>query len=230
MNLTTFNFYAAVSSVAIRFAHFLYRVMVMRFTLAFIFIIFCMSYLFRILNVWWVRWIQQRRIWLTWIRIWVIWYVRYRIGWVVAWRRIAFSCHTFWRWVMQWWWRVTCCPLSNVFGELGTGDETYYLLHEYFLNHLLIQCLSKRLESVDLSWCDSDQHKSSRNISDSKLQNFCAQLLKLQNYFCVQHAWKGCCLQGFYFNFSLRYATKIPYRGYSTSFWRSLRCCSCLHY
>ena len=78
------------------------------FTLAFIFILFCTSSLFRIIVVWWVRWIRWRIIWWSWIRIRVSWYARYRIGWVFVWRMITFRCHTFWWWLMWWWWRFTC--------------------------------------------------------------------------------------------------------------------------
>ena len=69
--------------------------------------------LFRILVVWWVRWTQKRRIWRNWILIRVSWYIWYLIGWVVAWRTIAFRSHTFYWWFMRWWWRVTCCPISK---------------------------------------------------------------------------------------------------------------------
>ena len=37
----------------------------------------------------------------------------YWIGWVVAWRMIAFRCHNFCWWVMWWWSRVPCCPISK---------------------------------------------------------------------------------------------------------------------
>ena len=64
--------------------------------------------------------------------------------------------------------------------------KTFLLLHTYW--HLgLIQCLLNWMEGVDYSRCDSDQRVPSRNVLDSKLQNFCAQLFQLRNYFCAQH-------------------------------------------
>ena len=52
----------------------------------------------------------------------------------------------------------------------------YTLLHEYWMNNLLIWCLSKFLEWVDSSRRDLDQRESSQNICDPKLQNFCSQI------------------------------------------------------
>ena len=43
----------------------------------------------------------------------------------------------------------------------------YFLLHEYWLNHGLIQFLPNRMERFDSIWCDLDQHKSNRNSFDS---------------------------------------------------------------
>ena len=62
-----------------------------------------------------------------------------------------------------------------------------FLMHKYCLHHWLIRCLLNWLEWVDLIWCDSDQRESSRNVCDSKLQNFCTQLFQFQNYLCAQH-------------------------------------------
>ena len=47
-----------------------------------------------------------------------------------------------------------------------------FIFYEYQMNHLLILFVFNRLEWVDSIWCDSDQHESSRNICDSKLQEF----------------------------------------------------------
>ena len=63
----------------------------------------------------------------------------------------------------------------------------FILLHKYRMNHGLIRWLLNRLEIFDSSRCDSYQHEPSRNICDSKLQNFCAQLFQLRKYFCAQH-------------------------------------------
>ena len=72
------------------------------------------------------------------------------------------------------------------------NNPIYFLLQEYRLNHGLIRCFLNRLEFVESSWCDSDQRKSSQNLfyynlesswCDSNLQNFCAKLFQLRNYF-----------------------------------------------
>ena len=85
------------------------RVVETLFTTTFHFLLFCVSFSFSIPGIWWVRWVQQKIIWQTWIWIRVVWYVQYYIGWVVAWRRIAFICHAYWKlWqIIQWWCRVT---------------------------------------------------------------------------------------------------------------------------
>ena len=92
--------------MAVIFAHFLIGSL-KRFYSGISFYCFVTSSLFRILVVWWVRWIQQRKIWWTWIWIRVSWYVWWRIWWFVVWHRITFRCHSFFWWVIWWWWRVT---------------------------------------------------------------------------------------------------------------------------
>ena len=108
----TLDLYAAVSILAVIFAQFMIesrkRVLLQR-----LFYFFRTLPSFRILVIWWVRWILQRRIWKTWIWIRVSRYVRYRIEWVVAWRRISFRCHYLYWWVIQCWWRFNCCPISK---------------------------------------------------------------------------------------------------------------------
>ena len=100
-----------------------YWVIETRFIPEFIFVVFSTLSLFIILIIWWVRWIQQRRIWQTWVWIWVNWYVRYRIGWIFAWLSIYFSCHAFLWWAMWWWRGVTCSPYKNICGA-GTVECT----------------------------------------------------------------------------------------------------------
>ena len=63
---------------------------------------------------------------------------------------------------------------------------TYFLLHKYRLNHLLIRCLSNHPEWVYSSRHDLYWRELSQNLCDSKLQNFCAQLFQLQNYFVLR--------------------------------------------
>ena len=107
----TFDLYASVSSLVVRFAQFLIESS--KHILLWSFFWFCLSCYFIIIVIWWVRWIWQRRIWQNWIWIWVIWYAWYRIGWVVACSSISFRCKDFFLWVMWWWLRVTCCPISK---------------------------------------------------------------------------------------------------------------------
>ena len=99
-----------------------------------------------------------------------------------------------------------------------------FLLHNYQLNHLLIQRFSHQMVWVDLSRCDSDQRESSWNLCDSKLQNFCAQLFQLKKYFRAQHFRNFCYLQCFHFHFSLRHSTECPCRQYPTSILWSQTC------
>ena len=79
------------------------------------------------------------------------------------------------------------------------------------------------MEWGDLIWCDLDQRGSSRNLCYSKLQNFCAQLFQLQNYFCAQY-FRFFCLQGFHFHFSMWHYKAIPCRKDPIYLWRSWRC------
>ena len=67
-----------------------------------------------------------KKIWQTWVWIRVIWYVRYRIGWIVAWRRVSFRCHTFYWWVVRWWRRVTCTPIIKYWWRV------YWIMYLWF--------------------------------------------------------------------------------------------------
>ena len=73
----------------------------------------------------------------------------------------------------------------------------YFLFHKYWLNHGLIRFLSNWMEWVDSIWCDLYKRESNRDIfysnlesswCDSNLQNFCAQIFQLRNYFHAQHS------------------------------------------
>ena len=66
-----------------------------------------------ILFIWWVRWIQQRKIWSNWVWIRLIWCLWHRIGWFFAWCRISFRCHFFCWWVMWWWWMVNFYTITK---------------------------------------------------------------------------------------------------------------------
>ena len=49
----------------------------------------------------------------NWIWIRINLYTHYRIVLDVAWHRIYFRCQVFYWWVMKWWLRLTCCPISK---------------------------------------------------------------------------------------------------------------------
>ena len=79
------------------------------------------------------------------------------------------------------------CAPENV-----SAMPIYFLLHKCRLNHGLIPCLSKRMEWVDSSQCDSDQCEFSRDLFDSNLEStrcdsnlkhFRAQLLNFEIIF-----------------------------------------------
>ena len=97
--------------------------------LAFIYVLFCTSYSFTLIIVWWVWLIWWRRIWWTWVIIRVSWYVRYQIGWIFAWLRISFRCHAFW-WLFMWWWqKFTCTPIWTYWWSLY---QRIYRCCQYF--------------------------------------------------------------------------------------------------
>ena len=85
-----------------------------------------------------------------------------------------------------------------------------FLLHKYRLNCWLIRCLLNHIEWVDLIRCDLDQHESSRNLCDSKLQNFCAQLFNFKIIFALSIFEKIVAIKIFTFTFHFSMPWQSP--------------------
>ena len=93
-----------------------------------------------------------KRIWrnLVWFRIsWEVWY---RIGWIVAWLRIYFRCNTLCWWVMQWWRRVTCIPISKYWLSVYQSIYRWFCYLFYCTNIVWIMYWSYVFESAKMGW------------------------------------------------------------------------------
>ena len=113
----------------------------MRFTMAFIFVLFCALSSFIICVVWWVRWIRQR----------IIQKIGSGSGSAVEWLSISFRCHAFCWWVMQWWQRVNCSPIQTYWWN-GYRRRSMYQMYWHCQYLLYCTSIGWIMEWSDICW------------------------------------------------------------------------------
>ena len=156
--------------------------------------------------------------------------------WAIVWPNIYFKCQAFCWWVMWWWSRVTCCPISKDLLSRYRRRCMYlmYCQRKYLLYLTNIGWIIDRsdvcrivlneLIRVGMIWINVNR------VGTFVIQNyrtFCPTLPF--QFFNGQHFRKCYCLQRIHFHLLICHTMSSPCRQYLTIWKRSQRCISCLY-